>query len=449
MKKTITAIAALFITVASVCAQSFQQSLFLDGYRMGYRYNPALQNESGFLSVGQWENQARNNVGASSFLYPRDGGVVTALHSSVSALEFMNSLQDDNYLCGNINFNLFSYGWRRDNAYNTLEANIRSVYSASIPREIFAIAKLGTSDINYDLSGMGLAGNAIVELAYGYSYKISDVFSIGARAKLLIGVESLNYKVSRFDMSFTEEAYKADVEANLDLTSRWRKIRPDEDGYLNLMDMSAKDRWKLPSGAGLSFDLGLTVKPFDGLTFSASVLDLGGMLWYYGNAGKSEGKTTFSGMKELSLEDIKGGKIMDQFKDVQDEFLHSIRIKSVASRTAIEAIPFNVNLGLKYEMPFYKALAIGATGNYVNMKGMSYWESRGVLSWNPWTWLGLTANTGTGSYGTVWGAAVNVAISRFHITAGYCDGFGGTVPYEGTPLKANNKMVTVGMTYDL
>ena len=29
------------------------------------------------------------------------------------------------------------------------------------------------------------------------------------------------------------------------------------------------------------------------------------------------------------------------------------------------------------------------------------------------------------------------------------DGFGGTVPYTSTALKANNKVVTVGLTYDL
>ena len=95
MRKLFILIAALILSAISLQAQSFQQSLFLDGYRLGYRYNPALQNESGFLSVGQFENQTRNNFGASSFLYPRDGEVVTALHSSVSADEFLGSLNDD------------------------------------------------------------------------------------------------------------------------------------------------------------------------------------------------------------------------------------------------------------------------------------------------------------------------------------------------------------------
>ncbi|MBQ4200881.1 MAG: hypothetical protein II648_01130, partial [Bacteroidales bacterium] len=177
--------------------------------------------------------------------------------------------------------------------------------------------------------------------------------------------------------------------------------------------------------------------------------DFGGMFWYYGNAARSQGKTSFTGVKNLTLEEIQSKNIMGQFENVKDDFLGSLRLKSLDKRTALEFIPFNANLGIRYEMPFYKALAVGATGNYVSMKRMSYYEVRGALAWNPWSWLGVTANAGTGSHGPVWGAAANVALKRFRLTVGYCDGFGGTVPYSDIPLKANNKMVTVGMTYDL
>lgn len=449
MRKHISVLAAFVLAATALSAQSFQQAFFLDGYRLGYRYNPAIQNESGFLSVGQWENQTRNNFGAASFLYPRDGEIVTALHSNVPADVFLGSLQDDNYVTGAINFNIVSYGWRKDASYHTLEANIRSLYSASIPKEIFAIAKLGTADKDYDLGGMGLAGNAMVELAYGYSHEFSDVLSIGARAKLLVGVEALNYRVSRFNMTFSEELYQADIEADLDLTSRWNKIRADENGYLNLLDLSAKDRWKLPSGAGLAVDLGLVYTPVECLTLSVSALDLGGMLWYYGNAGQSQGTTTFTGVKNLTIDEIKGGNLAGQFSGVLDDLLGSVRIKEADSHTSLEFVPFNINLGVKCEMPFYRALALGVTGNYIGMKGMSYREVRGALAWNPWSWLGVTGSGGYSNYGPVWNAAANIALGHFRLTAGYSDGFGGTIPYRSTPLKPNNKMVTVGLTYDL
>ena len=410
MKRTVILLAFLVSATLSAGAQSFQQALFLDGYQLGYRYNPALANETGFLSVGQWENQSRNNIGAASFLYPRNGEVVTALHESVTADEFLGSLKDDNYLTGNLHFNLFSYGWKGGQAYHTFEAGLRAAYSASVPKEIFSILKLGTDAKNYDLSGMGVAGNAVVELAYGYSRKLSDLISVGARAKLLVGIEALRYNVTRFDLTFSDDVYQAQVEADLDLTSRWSKIRPDDEGYLNFSDRSKKESWKLPSGAGLAVDLGVVVTPVEGLTVSASVLDLGGILWYYGNAGKSKGTTTFTGMDSLTMEEMKEGNLKEQFNDELDAFVRSIKLKAIKGRTTLETVPVRVNLGARYEMPFYRPLAVGVTGTWYGMQGMPYSEVRGAIAWNPYTWLGVEADAGAGTYGALWGFSANAAL---------------------------------------
>lgn len=450
MQKKITFLAALLLlNIVTLEAQSFQQALFLDGYRLGYRYNPALQNQDAFLSIGQLESQSRNNYGAASFLYPRGNEVVTALHSSVSAEEFLGSLCDLNQNDAAINYNLVAYGWRRGNAYHTLEANVRGQYAIGIPKEIFAIAKLGSGETLHDLSGFNVAGSALVELAYGYSHKVSDILSLGARAKLLLGIDALNYRITRMDLYMSGDKYQLDLEADMDLTSRWSKILADEHGYLNLLNTSLKGSWKLPSGIGLALDLGVVLTPVEGLTLSASILDLGGMLWYYGNAAHSQGTTVFTGVTELSMDDIREGNIKGQFQDDLDGLLKSLRLKEEKSWSALVFAPFHVNLGARYEMPFYRPLSIGATGNFMNVKGFTYAEGRGVLAWNPWKWLGVTANAGAGTFGPVWGVAANVAIKRFRITLGYSDGFGGTVPYTSYQLKPNNKVVTAGLSFDL
>ena len=107
----ISALAVMLLASAGLSAQSFHQGFFLDGYRLNYRYNPAVSNDGNFLSVGQWSDQSINNVGAANFLYPREVGLVTAFHSSVSAKDFLGSLPDKLALGGNINFNLVSYGF--------------------------------------------------------------------------------------------------------------------------------------------------------------------------------------------------------------------------------------------------------------------------------------------------------------------------------------------------
>ena len=446
----ISALAVMLLASAGLSAQSFHQGFFLDGYRLNYRYNPAVSNDGNFLSVGQWSDQSINNVGAANFLYPREVGLVTAFHSSVSAKDFLGGLPDKLALGGNINFNLVSYGFAKGDNYHTIEANVRSVYGISLPKGIFAIVKLGNSDGSYDLSGIGLSGNAYAEIAYGYSRKLSDIVSIGARAKLLVGVEAIDYNVSKFGLDFTTDDITANLEADLDLTSRWSKILPDEDGYykLDLSSLSAKDRWRLPPGAGLAFDFGIVVKPFDGLTLSASVLDLGGILWYYGNAGKSKGTAVFSGVKDLSFDNLKKGDFSADLAAIEDEFIGPVMVQAVKSRTKFSFVPLNANLAVKYDLPFYKALSFGLTGNYFNWRGQPYYEGRFAAAWNG-KFLGVTADIGRGSLGTVYGVALNAAVARFRITAGFSNGFGGTIPYTSIPLKANNKILTLGITYDL
>ena len=49
----------------------------------------------------------------------------------------------------------------------------------------------------------------------------------------------------------------------------------------------------------------------------------------------------------------------------------------------------------------------------------------------------------------VFGLAASVKYHRFNITAGWEDGFGGTLRYSRTPIKRNFRTVVVGLTYNL
>ena len=89
-------------------------------------------------------------------------------------------------------------------------------------------------------------GSGYGEVAYGYSRRLSSWITVGARAKLLLGVESLDYNMTRLDVSASEEAVTASVEANLDLTSRWATIPADEDGYYHLRTIFTQTRRVLP-----------------------------------------------------------------------------------------------------------------------------------------------------------------------------------------------------------
>ncbi len=439
----------LSLSVLTAGAQTFQEGFFLDGYRLGYRYNPAIQNENAFLSVGQFESLSKSNVGAASFYYPTTDGVVTWLHSSIPAGQFLRTLPEESRTSGQINYSLFSHGWRRDKNYHTIEAGLRVVYGNSVPKEAYELLKIGSTKSPYDLSGLEVEGNAVVELAYGYSRRISDILSLGFRAKLLVGVEALQMQASQLTVTMNEEVLSAEIQADMDLTSRWSKIRSDEYGNLNFGDISKKDKWKYPPGAGLAVDLGILLTPVEGLTLSASVTDLGGLLWYYGNAGQATTTISFEGFEDLSVDELKNNGIVKQLVQMGTDYLGNVKMASVEKRVLFKQIPVNLNLGAKYALPFYRPLSIGATGYWNGFGTYGYAEGRVALAWNPFDWLGLTANVGGGTYGGVYGYALHACFKKFRLTFGMNNGFGGHMPYTNKALKPCKKQISVGLTYDL
>lgn len=448
-KKISLAIALLACITSFSHAQSFQEGFMLKDYRLIYHFNPALAGESDFISLFQVSSSNRNNVGASAFIYPYDGQVVTYLHSSVPAQTARENFRENNYLTKSYDFNLFSYGMFRNGAEHTFELNIRGMYAISAPGELFMFAKTGAAPSTLDLSRLRAQGDIYAELAYGYSRRVSDVFSFGARVKLLGGLYALDYNVTRLDLSMSESKYQADIEASLDLTDQAVGFAVDSDGYMDFKDFTYKGLIHIPKSYGAAVDLGIAVYPTENLTLSASVTDLGGIFWYFGNASRSSGTVSFTGLENLSSEEFNEEGLMTQANTLKDRFLEQIRLSEAETKARFKAIPFSANLGAKYSMPFYDRLSAGLTGQYIGYQWMPYWEGRFALACNPVDWFDCTANIGTGAYGMVWGAAGSICFHRFRLNVALTNGFGGYIPEKRNPLKPTYKNVTFGLTYDL
>ena len=405
--------------------------------------------ESGFVRVGEIQSINRNNVGAAAFLFPSGDKLVTGLHSSISDEEFLGGLKAVNSLYSQIDYNLVSYGWKGSSSgYHTLDIGARVNYGLSVPKEIFHILKTGTAQSPYDLSKLKAFGNVYGEIAYGYSLPLGDKLSVGGRIKLLVGLNSVDVVTRRFNLTTTEDQYVLDLDADIDLTNRNKKVGTDDEGYLDYTSFSGKGKLGAPTGGGLAADLGLVWKPFDGFSLSASVLDIGGILWYYGNAGTSSGSYTFDGLKDLTTDEMEQDKMMARINKVGEEFLAVVKPKAMEGRFKLKAIPLNANLKASYAIPFWKNLSIDASGLYTGYSFCApYWEARGGLSLDfpGLAHLGLSA--GGGAYGFVYGVNGSVDFQSFRLYARYENGVGGVIPYEDIPLKANNKTFLIGLVY--
>ena len=405
--------------------------------------------ESGFVRIGEIRTNTRNNVGVSAFLFPREDKVVTGLNASVSTEDFFGGLQPVNSMFSQIGYNLVSYGWKgTSRGFHTVEVGAKVNYGVSVPKEIFQILKSGTAQSPYDLAALRAFGDVYGEIAYGYSLPLGEKVSVGARVKLLVGLNSVDISARNFALTMNENQYRLDLDADIDLTNRNQKIGTDSEGYLDYTSFSGKGKLGFPTGAGLAMDLGLVWKPFDGFTLSASVLDLGGILWYYGNAGTSSGSYSFEGLKELTMEELSEDKIVSRLKAAGEEVLGVIRPKSVDGRYRFKAVPLNANLSASYAMPFWERLSVDATGLYTGYAFCApYWEARGGLSLDFPGVAHIGASAGSGAYGFVYGACGSVDFCSFRLYVACENGIGGVMPYSSTPLKANNKVFTLGLTY--
>lgn len=409
--------------------------------------NASLDN--GFVRIGEIRTVGRNNVGAASFLFPSGDKLVTGLHSSVSNETFLGGLKAVNSLYSQIDYNLVSYGWKDANrGFHTLEVGARVHYGLSVPKEIFQILKTGTARSPYDLSSFRAFGNVYGEIAYGYALPLGDRLSIGGRIKLLVGLNSVDVTARRFNLTMNEDRYVLDLDADIDLTNRNKKVGTDDNGYLTYTRFTGKGKLGAPTGGGLAADLGLVWEPFDGFSLSASVQDLGGILWYYGNAGTSSGSYTFEGLQDLTTEMMNQDEILAKLKETGEEVLAVVRPRAVDRRFKLKAVPLNASLKAGYALPFWKSLSLEASGLYAGYSYCApYWESRGGLALDFPCCAHLGLNAGGGAHGFVYGANGSVEFRSFRLYAAYENGIGGVIPYGTTPLKANNKTLLFGLVY--
>ena len=438
MKKTV---------ILSFFALAFSAGAWAQGGIANPAENAAL--DYGFVRIGEFQSNSRNNVGAAAFLFPSGDKLVTGLHASISNEEFLGGLRDVNSMYSQIQYNLVSYGWKgRTRGFHTLEAGARVHYGLSVPKEIFQMLKTGTGQSPFDLSDLRAFGNVYGEIAYGYALPLGDRLSVGGRVKLLVGLNSVDVIARRFNLTTTEDQYVLDLDADIDLTNRNKKVGTDADGYLDYTRFSGKGKLGAPTGGGLAVDLGLVWKPFDGFTLSASVLDLGGIYWYYGNAGRSSGSYTFEGLQDLTTESMNQDEIMAKLRETGEEVLAVVKPKAVARRFKYKAIPLNANMNASYALPFWTNLSLDASGCYTGYSYCApYWEARGGLSLDFPGLARLGLSAGSSACGFVYGANGSVDFSSFRLYAAYENGIGGMIPYEGIPLKANNKIIQLGLIY--
>ncbi len=288
--------AACAILSAGGFAQS-RTGYFNDNLHLSNRQNPAVLPTAGYFSIPVL---GMIDLGLSSD-FKNFSTLINAVSTDEGILEddaFYNSLKANNQIDLDLKTDILSFGWWKGKNFWSINVGLKVNAGASLPKSLLQFAResalysdYGSSDIpDADIRNVTMRMKGYTDIGVGYSRRINEKFTIGGRAKVLLGWANVNLGVDEFALQVNAPENPDDFnpDANYGHTSARAHVKTsykggglkfDEDGRVSEF---ALDGFGV-AGYGVGFDLGLTYSPIKHLTLSAAVQDLGFIKWQKGS----------------------------------------------------------------------------------------------------------------------------------------------------------------------
>ena len=423
--KHIASIALAVVLSAGVSAQTtLNSSYFMEKMTKRNQLNPALKTENNYVSIPSIGNLylgINSNLGLGTFLYPRDNKLVTFLHESVPADEFLNKLTPNNTIELDLGLDLISFGFWAWGGQNTFNLSLKSNTGAYLPKEIFQFLKTGqeaTGVTRYDMSNITATTSNYLELALGHARDITDKLSAGAKIKVLIGAAHAEARIDRMDISMSQDEWMIKQAGHLQATSLLELTTDPETGEVT--DYKVGNNFGL-AGFGLGFDLGATYKLIDNLTLSAALTDIGFMRWNNLTRAETDPDKGFiyTGFDNIGAEDDENGdNPFDQKADQLGDDLKALtKFYQSDTRSVANSLRTTLRVGAEYAV-LDNAISFGllSTTRFVGYR--TYAEGMAAINFRPLSALHLTVNGSVSNMGSSVGAILNICAPGFNFFVG-------------------------------
>lgn len=456
MKKifsVIVAVGAMLLVAESATAQ-LRTSYFMNGSSQRYEMNPALSPLRGYLSVpvvgDVYTSLESNFLSAENFFYPNDSGngVVTYMHKSVSAEQFLNKLPDTNYLEFGLNDQILGIGNYFKGGFWSVGVRLRSENNFDIPKDFFALTKT-LSQGTYDISGMGFESTNYIEASMGYTFPVQDVFTLGFRAKVLLGLAHVSAKIDELNVEVGEESYRAEMAGSFKTNIAGYNFQDIEgeitvDSFLSHLTNFNNFNPSNIKSIGFAVDAGIEwLFRDEQIRLSAAINDLGFNAW---NGNNSFCATIDNVAYSFSGYDLANNEVI--FEKPENIVLQTTA-DTTEGKTPLHS---SIVVGLEYNIAG-DLLGIGAlwtTKTYATRK----WNSiGGALTLRPTRWLTASASYSLVNSLGVAGVALNVHSSLLNLFFGmdyiatkYGTANGGAIPI---PLNQNSVNLSFGLSIPL
>lgn len=299
---------ACLLMLGSAHAQQVNTLYFLENAPMRHLINPAFQPMSNVYvtlpAIGYTSIWAGNNAFTmKDFIFndPTTGNTITPFHPNANP-NWLTKKPKHTIVDADAYINLLGVGVRiKDNGY----------FHLNISEHILANTAIQTSllGINHISSGVvgpyNIGANALVytDIALGYSHRINEQWTVGGKAKFLLGQAYIDAGIDDLSITTSTEQIHAYGNGNIIAAAplMWQNL-PTEVDKLNDLDFNSLissnySDWIKPAGMGIAFDLGATYKPHKQVQISASVTDLGFIHWTNLSKAALSVDTTFTGVE--------------------------------------------------------------------------------------------------------------------------------------------------------
>jgi hypothetical protein len=425
MKKIVCiALIALSCCATAFAQHNFRTGYFLDGYIYKHKLNPALASDRGYFAIGGYISAGvETDLALSTFLYPDGpGNLTTFLDPNIKAEDFLSAIKENNPLNANVDVSLLSMGFHLGKCFNTLDLSLKADVRTNIPGSLFSWAKQYDNAI--DMSNLGLNGDARLELAYGVSRKYGEKFRFGVKFKAIAGLAKANYTMDNLSLTMDEYAWSVKTKGSGYFYAPTVGFKTNEAGAINgftaapLNDyMQYVDAAVKAQNFGAAIDLGFSWDMFSFLTVSASVTDLGYILWNdLSTLGSFESTVAYTGFDNIGGSEVNIG---EQFEMLGNELLEAIYPKVTGTNQIFkEELSATAHAGVELRVPFYKRLSVGVLATHRFDGAYSWKELRGSVNWAFTRWLSFSASHAESTFGQSFGGAVNFHPAGLNIFIG-------------------------------
>ena len=406
LSRGLAAVAALAAVALGGNAQSLRTTYFMDGVQYRLQLNPALAPTRGFVHL-----PAISNTGASlrsNSLNVDD--VIDIMENKENADyyvsdKFMNRLDADNRALANANADVLAAGWWQGRNFWSFNVGVKVDGGILVPRELFSFMRdmKGVQPVDYthysrNIGKEELNLNAYAEIGLGFTRQFNERLSAGVRVKGLVGIGNINLKVNSTTVNLaldgmnptldwsqaTVEDFRdvsgtasIDVDAEMQSSFEGMKFLTNSDGYINDVEMKARDM--SPSGFGAAIDLGVAYRVADAVTLSAAINDLGFIKWSEGSTQVARANT-----EVLSYDSSQGGdaeamyRAMSKIEALNPDMMR-LTLDDAARKSRRTSLASTLVLGADYAFAGDK-LSVGAlfTNHFAHIRN----EAEVTLSFN-------------------------------------------------------------------